>query len=163
MNSSLQQILWRQFGASIDMLENVLVACPDALWDIDSKFWYIGYHTLFYLDYYLSETPAQFLPPPPFTLSEFDPKGLMPERTYSKDELLTYLSFCRQKCHDLIAGLTAESAEKRFINKYKNYSFLEIVLYNMRYVQHHVAQLNLLLRQNNFDVPNWVSETGVDL
>jgi uncharacterized damage-inducible protein DinB len=59
----------------------------------------------------------------------------------------------------LIAGLTDEGAAKRFVNEYKNYSVLEILLYNMRHVQHHVAQLNLLLRQGTADVPNWVSRT----
>ena len=34
---------------------------------------------------------------------------------------------------------------------------LEVLLYNMRHVQHHVAQLNLLLRQSINDAPNWVS------
>ncbi|HCI80283.1 MAG TPA: DinB family protein, partial [Ktedonobacter sp.] len=24
--------LWQQFGATIDMLENALLACPDTLW-----------------------------------------------------------------------------------------------------------------------------------
>ena len=163
MDSPLKKIIWRQFGASIDMLENALIACPDELWDTGAKFWYIGYHTLFYLDYYLSDTPENFLPPPPFTLSEFDPNGLMPERTYSKAELMAYLNFCRQKCHDLIAGLTTKTAEKRFINEYKNYSIPEMLLYNMRHVQHHVAQLNLLLRQGECNVPNWVSETKASL
>ena len=163
MDLPFKKMLWQQFGASIDMLENAVVACPDELWDKESKFWYVSYHTLFYLDYYLSDAPEFFLPPPPFTLSEFDPNGLMPERTYNKTELLTYLKFCRQKCHDLIAGLTAEMAEKRFINQFKDYSILEILLYNMRHVQHHAAQLNLLLRQSNADVPNWVSRTNVSL
>ena len=45
MDSSLKEILWKQFGASIDMFENSIKACPDELWNSDSKFWYIGYHT----------------------------------------------------------------------------------------------------------------------
>ncbi len=90
MDSSLKRILWQQFGATIDMLENALVACPNELWNTESKFWY-RYHTLFYLDYYLSDTPERFLPPPPFTLSEFDPDGVLPDRIYDKAELLTYL------------------------------------------------------------------------
>ncbi len=163
MDSSLKTILWQQFGATIDMLENALVACPNELWNTKSKFWYTGYHTLFYLDYYLSDTPESFLPPAPFTLSEFDPAGVPPDRIYSKAELLAYLEFGRQKCHDLIAGLTAAGAEKRFVNEYKNYSVLEILLYNMRHVQHHAAQLNLLLRQGMVDVPNWVSRTKISL
>lgn len=163
MDSSLKTILWQQFGAAIDMLENAIVACPDELWKTESKFWYIAYHTLFYLDYYLSDAPESFTPPTPFTLSEFDPEGILPERAYSKVELLTYVGFGRQKCHDLIAGLTTEGAAKRFVNAYKNYSILEILLYNMRHVQHHAAQLNLLLRQGMNDAPNWVSRTKASL
>ncbi len=113
MNSSLKTILWLQFGATIDMLENALVACPDKLWNTDSRFWYIAYHILFYLGYYMSDTPDSFLPPAPFTLSELDPAGVLPESVYSKSELVEYLKFSRQKCHDLIASLTPEGAEKR--------------------------------------------------
>lgn len=163
MDSSLKEILWHQFGAAIDMFENAIKACPDKLWNTDSQFWYIGYHTLFYLDYYLSQSPEKFLPPTPFTLSELDPAGVLPERIYTKEELLTYLEFGRQKCHDLIAGLTAEGAEKRFVNEYRNYNIIEILLYNMRHVQHHAAQLNLLLRQGINYAPNWVSQTKASL
>ena len=87
----------------------------------------------------------------------------MPDSVYSKEQLLSYLEFGRQKCHDLIAGLTTEKAEKRFINEYRNYSILEILLYNMRHVQHHVAQLNLLLRQGTNDAPKWVSRARLEL
>ena len=141
------------------MLENALIACPNELWGTASKFWYIAYHMLFYLDYYLTDEPESFLPPSPFTLSEFDPGGIMPVRVYSKKELLVYLRFCRNKCHDLIAGLTDEGAKEHWVNEYRNYSILEILLYNMRHVQHHAAQLNLLLRQGIDNVLKWVSQT----
>lgn len=32
----MKEALWQQFGASIDMLENALLACPDELWDTAS-------------------------------------------------------------------------------------------------------------------------------
>ncbi len=163
MDESLKETLWKQFGASIDMLENAIMDCPNELWDTNSKFWYNAYHSLFYLDYYLAVEPEKFSPPPPFTLSEFDPTGIMPDRVYSKDELLAYLQLSRNKCHDLIAQLTTESAEKRWANEYRNYSTFEILLYNMRHVQHHAAQLNLLLRQGINKAPRWVSQTKIDL
>jgi hypothetical protein len=124
MDNSIKTEL-KQFGAAMDMFENALQQCPESLWNDDSKFWYIGYHTLFYLDYYLSEQPDKFLPPQPFTLSEFDPEGEMPPRIYEKAELLSYLEHCRKKCHSLIAGLTTEKAANRFINEYKNYTCLK--------------------------------------
>ncbi len=158
MDKSLREILWKQFGATIDMLENAILLCPENFWN-DTRFWYSAYHTIFYLDYYLSTNPNEFIPPSPFTLSEFDHTGKMPGSIYSKKELLDYLEFTRKKCFDLINDLTEENAEKRFANEYRNYSRLEIILYNMRHVQHHVGQFNLLLRQNIDDVPKWVSQT----
>ncbi len=160
MDASLRMILWSQFGATIDMFENAISACSEPLWDSEGKFWYIAYHALFYLDYYLSEESDNFSPPFPFTLSEFNPEGEMPERVYSKSELLDYLAHNRKKCHDLIASLTEEKAAKRFVNAYRNYSLPEMLLYNMRHVQHHTGQLNLLLRQGEIDTPRWVSQTA---
>jgi uncharacterized damage-inducible protein DinB len=36
-------------------------------------------------------------------------------------------------------------------------TFLELSLYNMRHVQHHAAQLNLILRQTGIEPQRWVS------
>ncbi|HMG16706.1 MAG TPA: DinB family protein [Saprospiraceae bacterium] len=163
MDSSLNKILWYQFGAAIDMLENAIQACPIELWVTKSMFWYNAYHCIFYLDYYLTDGSDSFMPPAPFTLSEFDPSGLLPPEVYTKEVLLNYLSFCRNKCHDKLANMTPESYEERFINTYRNYSVLEIILYNMRHVQHHAAQLNLLLRQGIDSAPAWVSRTNINL
>ena len=159
MNNSTKEIIWRQFGASIDMLENAIELCPSECWNNDKKFWYIAYHSLFWLDYYLTLDPKKFEPPSPYTLSEFDPNGAMPNRTYTKEELITYLQYNRYKCKDLISNMTDEIANLRWKNDYKDYPVLEILFYNMRHVQHHAAQLNLLLRQEINDSPKWVSVT----
>jgi hypothetical protein len=160
MDNSLKEILWRQFGASIDMLKNAVALCPAGLWDTDRKFWYNAYHCIFFLDYYLTPEPINFLPPLPFSLSEFEDR--MPERTYTKDELLSYLKFCRKKCHDFIAGMTDETAKNFWTNESKTMTcpVIEILLYNMRHVQHHAAQLNLVLRQEINDAPEWVYRAG---
>ena len=165
MDLVLKETLWNQFGASIDMLENAITLCPDEIWDTEAKFWYNAYHCLFFLDYYLTLDPPNFSPPPPFTLSEFDPSDAMPDRVYRKDELLNYLQASREKCHDLIAGLTDEIANSFWTNssKTKSYPVLEILVYNMRHVQHHAAQLNLLLRQGINDAPKWVARTKLIL
>ena len=162
MDTAIKESLWKQFGASIDMFENAIALCPEELWKSE-LFWYNAYHTLFFLDYYLTTDPDNFKPPPPFTLSEFNSDGELPERVYTKEELLTYLRFCYDKCHDLIAGLSSDSAAMRWKNKYRDYSIFEILIYNMRHVQHHTAQLNQLLRQKINEAPDWVSRTKVNL
>jgi hypothetical protein len=144
-----------QFGASIDMLGNAINMCPPANWDNRNRFWYHAFHCIFFLDYYLTPDPAEFRPPPPFTESEFEDR--MPPRTYTKEELLTYLDLCRSKCRQFL-DLKGDLTARRWVNMSgtMDYSFPEILLYNMRHVQHHAAQLNLLLRQETDDAPDWV-------
>jgi hypothetical protein len=161
VDTTWRAIIWQQFGASIDMLENALVACPDQLWNDRSQrpeFWYVVYHTLFFLDLYLSGSVEGFAPPAPFTLDEMDPAGLLPERPFTKDELQTYLEHGRQKCRATIETLTDEKARGRCGFGWGEVSFAELLLYNMRHVQHHVAQLNLILRQRIDRAPGWVAQ-----
>src|SRR5258708_20979160 len=83
----------QQFHAAIDMLANAIQACPDSVWSGEPPraFWYIAFHTLFFLDMYLAPVgEAEFRPPPPSGLTELA-DGVPPERTYTKDELLAYL------------------------------------------------------------------------
>jgi len=97
MSSTIPALIGQQFGAALDMLENAINACPDSQWGGDSRFWYIAYHTTFWTDYYLSDTPMEkdYQPPKPFTLSEFE-DGQLPEREYGKTEVLAFLDHVRQ-------------------------------------------------------------------
>ncbi len=162
MDIELKQIIWNQFGASIDMLENAIKECPEKVWGDKPgfhEFWYIAYHTLFFLDYYMSGTDKNFAPPQPFTLDELDPAGVLPDRVYSKDELLKYLEYGREKSRKAITALTDEKAMQPCGFERKDFSVVELYMYNMRHIQHHAAQLNLLLRQKIDDAPRWVSKT----
>lgn len=162
MDSQWKAISWQQFGASIDMLENALDACPEAVWGDRTQrpeFWYVAFHTLFYLDLYLSESHVGFAPPAPFTLDEMDERGLLPDRVYTKEELKKYLTHGRDKCRTTIAGMNEEQANRRCGFEWLDISVGEAIMYNMRHVQHHVGQLNLILRQKADSAPRWVQKT----
>jgi uncharacterized damage-inducible protein DinB len=159
MDATWKAMVWQQFGAAIDMIENAMQACPDELWGDRSQrpeFWYLVYHTLFFLDLYLSESDKGFAPPPPFTLEEMDPEGGLPERPYTREELQTYLEHGRNKCRATLEGLSEEKAQQRCGFWWLDVSVAELMLYNMRHVQHHAAQLNLILRQKTDSAPRWV-------
>ena len=164
MTSFWKTAIWQQFGAAIDMLENSIRACPDDVWNnrsLQPEFWYTAFHTLFFLDLYLSESDVGFVPPAPFTLDELDDRGLLPERVFTKEELLEYLEHGRNKCRTTIAMMTEEQANKRSGFSWLDIPVAELLLYNMRHVQHHTAQLNTLLRQNVDSAPRWVRKTAV--
>ena len=166
VDPTLKSNVWNQFGAAIDMLENAIDACPDALWRDRSRrpeFWYVAFHSLFFLDLYLSGSVEGFTPPAPFTRDELDPAGVLPERPYTKEQLRAYLQHGRRKCRSTIAALTAERAGARCRFDWGEFSMLELLLYNMRHLQHHTAQLNLILRQVTDAAPTWVTKAQSDL
>ena len=55
-------------------------------------------------------------------------------------------------------ALTDESAARRCHFNKKEMSFFELLLYNMRHVQEHAAQMNLFLGQKGISVVSWVSK-----
>ena len=86
------EMLWHQFGAAIDMLDDAIKNCPNELWETQlqddepdqwvakgfSKFWYLCYHTLFWLDLYLTGAEEGFSPPAPFDLVEMESNETLP-------------------------------------------------------------------------------------
>jgi hypothetical protein len=153
-------MLWRQFAVSIDSLGDALRDCPDELWQARlwedrpdqwvaagfSAFWYLGYHTLFWLDLYLTGAEEGFAPPAPFDLVEMEAGEVLP-RIYSREELLGYLELCRRRCQETIAALSSDDANRLCRFPWGEVPFGELLLYTMRHVQEHAAQLHLFLGQ----------------
>lgn len=167
MDANLKTGIWRQFGAVIDYLGATIRACPDHLWLSPlwvnpneqpgfAQFWYRAYHTLFWLDVYLYGTEEGFLPPEPFALIEQDDGAwVVPERAYTKDGVLSYLDYGREKCRSTIEALTGDTLQRRHVFGWGECSFLELLIFNLRHVQEHAAQLNLFLGQQGVDAPNY--------
>lgn len=176
MDTSWNTVLWSQFGATIDMLDNALVACPESLWrerlwrDTPgdpplpefAEFWFVAYHALFWLDLYLSGSPEEdFTPPAPFAWVELDPDWVVPERPYTRAELRAYLASLRQKCQTTLVALTDEQARRPVAYPWAEelaFTYLELQLYNMRHVQEHAARLALALGQHGIHTEeSWVA------
>ncbi|GLV60098.1 hypothetical protein KDH_69210 [Dictyobacter sp. S3.2.2.5] len=176
INTMFYTALWRQFGAAVDMLENALLACPDALWSERlwsgpppegfppqfAEFWYVTFHTLIFFDLYLSGVPEEdFTPPAPFAQGDIDSVDALPERPYSKEELHAYLTKTRQKCRTRLLQLSDEQARQVISYpwmKERSMSYLEWQLLTLRHVQEHTAQLSLFLGQHGIsgEALDWV-------
>jgi hypothetical protein len=170
MDKVTKEIVWNQFGASIDMLINVIMNSPDNYFEQNPRFYFIAFHSAVFLDYYSTIPPNDFSPLLSFTQKERKdrPKAaiddLIPDKIYSKLEVVDYLKKNRLKCKELIFSLTNEKLKERFTEGNEpsdmDYPLLEILLYNLRHTQHHTAQLNLLLRQDLDKHTEWSFRVG---
>lgn len=178
MEDAWREALWPQFGGAIDMLEQAMVACPDTLWDErvwpdapeepesggSGRFWAVAYHTLFWLDAYLSGSVEAYTPPAPFALDEGDRAATRTE-PYAKAQLRAWLATLRQQAHARLAALTDEQARQPFAFPWqpeRPISYLQLQLYNLRHVQEHAAHLSLLLGQRGLPPAalDWIAYAG---
>jgi hypothetical protein len=154
-----------QFGAALDMLGNAIEACPEHVWADSSRepyFWYIAHHLLFWTDAYMSEGIESYRPPAPFGLEERDPAGVLPPRVTTREEALAWLQQVRAAAEARIGALN-ESNARELAEGFPRLGAtrLELLLYVLRHVHHHVGQLQLMLRERS-DVtpPRWVRRAG---
>lgn len=178
MGNAFRECLWKNFGAAIDMLKEAIRLCPEALWQQEKRFYYLSYHTLIFLDFYLSNPVKSFTPLLGYTIADSDKlpaeavDDVLPDQFYSQQELLAYLAAIRDKCKQQVLLATDEQLLQRWITDneielhdlcpaiVKNYTRLEIWFYNLRHVQHHTAQLNVILRQKANLSADWVAQVN---
>ena len=84
--------------------------------------------------------------------------GSYPTGECDQFELQAYLEHCRRKCRVRIDALTDEQAARRCKFPWGDVSFAGLLLDNMRHVQEHAAQLNLILGQKAGWSPRWVAQ-----
>lgn len=176
MTAHLKDCLCKNFLAAIDMFARIVTVCPPTVWN-EKKYFYLTYHTVIFLDYYLSSPVKEFHPLLPYTVCDPDnlPDGavddVIPDRHFTQEEMLNYINSIRMKCRHLINVAWEDKLQRRWISEGEtdlhglcppmvvNYSLLEILFYNLRHIQHHSGQLNLLLRQRENVAVGWIAQS----
>jgi len=149
MADYVQTILTSQFEAALAMLKQCVQACPSEHYEgkiAKDSFRTIAYHTLFWVDYYLS--PGEDA----FELRDLNHRGgddrvLESSPGLTRDETLSYVEICRQKLVEALAVETPESLAAP--SGFSRFSFSrgELHLYNLRHIQHHTGALSAYLRR----------------
>jgi hypothetical protein len=147
MTEFIKQILKNQFEAALCMMHHCIEACPPQHWEgkiANGSFRWVTYHTLFFVDLYLSRTEHEF------TLRDLhqhggDEREPIVSAGLSKDETRAYVAICRKKTIDTLAAETRESLEGDSGFSYRRISRAELHIYNIRHIQHHTGQLSAYL------------------
>ncbi|MBC8063544.1 MAG: hypothetical protein H7Y17_01840 [Chlorobia bacterium] len=146
--------LKRQHHYGFEMLRQCIERCPDDLWASGQhprNFWRIAYHAVYYTDRYLQPSARSFKH---WTEHRKDAPVLWGnpsvEPTYSKAEVLTFLNLTDQGVDVAIDCLDLDSETSGF-SLYKMPK-LDLLMLNLRHLQHHVGQLSELLMAENVDV-----------
>jgi hypothetical protein len=107
----------------------------------------VAYHTLFFVDYYLSPTEETFVLRELHDLGGDERIDGPPSAGLPKDETLAYLALCRTKAIETLASETAETFAGPSGFSRRTFSRGELHIYNLRHIQHHTGQLSAYLRR----------------
>lgn len=156
-----------QYHASLAMLRKAVETCTDDLWDASvgrHPFWLIAYHGLYYADLYLVGNMDRFerpefarkdeqymsnLPHPPHDAVEIG-------EPYTKEQILSFEDRCRKRVDEVVLAETPESLGVESEIEWIPFSRFELHLYNVRHIQHHVAQLSLELKFQTGTGVDWI-------
>jgi len=115
-----------------------------------------------FLDHDLSPAEGQFSPPP-FDIYNYELEIKEPpfEDPYPKSDLRHYLQHCRRICRTTIDRLDHPDTPRIRGCERIQVNVTEVIVNQIRHIQHHTAQLNLLLRQTTDSAPGWSADQGM--
>lgn len=147
----------RHYVPSLEMLTRIVELCPDDLWDDKSQgppLWQIVYHTLAGSWVWFRPVGSPFQEPP--LGEEIAELKTVPAECLSKEEVLLFAEEVRERADSFFAAVGGKLTEPCwFINKVTN---MDIVLCQVRHIQHHVGYLNRLMSEVGIPVP-WQEAT----
>lgn len=164
LNKSISTSIAEQYGASIKMLENIVQNCEVELWEDTNREPIISqiiYHSLFFLDYYLSKNKTER---EAFKGRLGDDKmgertdGMLWDKIYTRAELQEYISFIREKAKKRFDELSLEELNSQSVFEWHGSSILSSLLYNLRHVMLHVGALHVRLNAVAREPQKWVSK-----
>lgn len=158
--SGAEEAVARQFGGALSMLRHAIERCPPELWSRPSErmgYWYLAYHTLFFVDHDLHPADKPFRSPW-FDTFEYELGDVAPpfEHVYAQEDLLAYLDRCSARVEQVLEAIRQGDPVQLRGGRRLDIPPLEVVLYELRHVQHHAAQMNALLRAEGVEPPRWV-------
>ena len=130
----IKPILQSQYLAALAMLNQAIVQCPSEAWDDPrdkDRFWFVAYHALRYAHQYLKAKDKGY---PRWEQRKHSDPG----KPFTKEEILEKLAQVENDVVEQIALMNLEEktgATGALANK------LELQIYNIRHIQHHVGEL----------------------
>ena len=176
MSAVLARSIAGNFESALRLMEAALTDCPDGLWETDlwpgdgttrrlpqgglhgSAPWFLGYHALTCLDYDLGGDFERWVPPAPFDQNTY----ALPNRVFTKAELLGYVDWCRGRARQSCETLTDELALRPLpsTHRYAGTPYGDIVAGIPLHVVEHASQIRQFLTSSGVRVQPMPGDQG---
>ena len=163
----LASILKRQIEPAFEMIESIVSNCASQTWEgigTATPIWQQVYHCLFWTEAWLRDYDMA-LEYPQWHRDEYrDMKGHC-AHTASKEEMLDYLHRVKKEALQYIGLHSRSSLLDEIEVAGRKWTICDIVISQIKHLQHHIGYMNGILRANHDLVARWMGygEEGLDL
>ena len=154
---SFVEILRRQFNPSFQMLGNLIEACPDALWTSRASgnpFWQQIAHALIGIQFWFRDAEEKFVAPD-FGQGPIADLDVKPVFQLSKHEIWEYMEVVAKRV-DAFFKRMSNATLLKVSSIYDKCTNADIIMMQIRHVQHHVGYCNSLLHSNKVGTIKWL-------
>ena len=141
------------------MLTDVIESCPDDLWERGEDghpIWQIVYHTLAGTWVLMRPVGEPFQEPPQG--EEVAELKTIPQYALSKDQVIEFAAEAKNRAESFIAVIGKGDLQAPLWH-YDKYTNLDIILGQIRHIQHHVGYCNRILGERGIAV-SWREKEG---
>ncbi len=152
----LNEILLRQLRPSFKMVEKIIESCQKSIWaqrNIDPPIWQQIYHVLYGIDYWFSDSKESFVSPE-FNEEVNSVLGEESKGFINQADMIGYLRHVEQKVDYFISNLTS-SALTAPSKRYDKWTNLDVILEQIRHLQHHLGYLNRVMLKCKIKPVEW--------
>lgn len=146
------------YGAVFQMTRRAIELCPEKLWDQrmdEPPFWQQAYHTLWAIDFYLSDSPESSRKAS-FVEGEATNLKHVSATTPSRQQIQNYLEEVSRKCDAVLGKLASTQLDGQNTFPWTGPTLAHRLIYNIRHAQHHVGRLNSILSRKAGQAAEWV-------
>lgn len=155
LNNKLVTILQRQLDPTLQMLENLVVLSPEEIWNNQKlKYWKHILHAITGIEFWFRNEGEEF------HLPDFN-KDITPDfdkesKDYpTQNELLTYIQEMMNKSQKYFNALSDERLIEP-CDTYKDITKADVILMQIRHIQHHIGYCNNILNTSNYKAVQWL-------
>jgi uncharacterized damage-inducible protein DinB len=154
----MKDVIVVNFERTLEMLARAIDDCPDDAWDRPDEaisIWQYAYHCLLGLDVWVRQAGDAFTPAPFHNAAGgrlLKGQGAV----MTREQIAGYRDAVYARCRAVLESTSADDFAKEVDLRGFKVSLANLVLEQMRHIQHHVGSMHTQLRRHTGAAPQWV-------
>ncbi|WNS45148.1 DinB family protein [Paenibacillus sp. MMS20-IR301] len=156
MSDKMVEVLRRQFEPVVEMLKQQVAECPDEFWnDASQKYWKHVFHAATSMKFWFRQQKEEAFIIPDFGRDITEALDQECSDYPTKEEMTAYVEEMMKVARSFVDELTDETLMEPCV-LFAEITKMDVVLMQIRHVQHHVGYCNSILNSNQLEAVKWI-------